>query len=126
MSLELAQKVVDDCGKRHLISDGVFTFARLHSDRLSLLINLFDLLSKLYQDKGLNKIYWLSTKDHNGNETKDHIHLGLFHDDPKLLIGALVPDKLFKLYEGKSHLLDKAPNYKTLAQTLPNYFYGEL
>jgi hypothetical protein len=126
MDINLVNKVISDFPNKSILSDGIFTLGELHKDRLSLYINLIDLLTVIYEAKGVRDIMWISTKDHLGNSTDGYIHLGLFPKDKNLLMGAKVPQELWDLYDNKAQILMEAPNYKSLVDTLPNYFYEKL
>lgn len=126
MDIKLLNKIIEDLPNKSIVSDGTFTLGELHKDRLSLYINLIDLLSVVYAAKGLNDIIWISLKDSEGKETEGYMHLGLFHSDPKLMMGAKVPLDLWDLFLSKSKILMSSPKYKPLVEVLPNYFYSNL
>lgn len=126
MQLSLLNTIIKDMPDKTGISDGLSTFGDLHRNLLSLYINFLDLLEVIYASRSVVDPYWISKKDHKGIEIQGYMHLGIFKSDEKLELGLLVPVGLWKNYEGKSKILDVAPNYKNLYESMPNYFYDSI
>jgi hypothetical protein len=126
MDINLVNQIILDFPNKGILSDGVFTFGQLHRDRLSLYINLIDLLSTLYEAKGVEEVLWISMKDHEGKSQDGYMHLGLFAGDKSLEMGALVPEEMWEIYNAKATIMQEAPKYIELVNALPNYFYEKL
>lgn len=126
MNLDLLNTIIKDMPDRNEISDGISTFGNLHKNLLSLYINFLDLLEVIYASRSVLDLYWISKKNHLGEEIKGLMHLGIFPTDAKLELGLLVPVELWKLYEAKAKILEEAPNYKNLYESMPNYFYDSI
>lgn len=126
MDINLVNTIIKDFPNKNILSDGTFTFGELHKDRLSLYVNLIDLLSTIYEVKGVKDTIWISMKDHLGETTDGFMHLGLFHKDKYLMLGTKVPYELWDSYDKRATILMEAPCYKPLVESLPNYFYDKL
>lgn len=126
MDIKLLNEIIKDIPNKSTISDGTFTLGELHKDRLSLYINWIDLLAVIYDAKGVPDIIWVAPKDSAGETTEGFFHLGLFAKDKNLVVGALVPMDLWESYQSRAKTLIQAPRYRSLVETLPNYFYERL
>lgn len=126
MQLSLLNTIINDMSDKDAISDGVSTFGNYRRNLVSLYVNFLDLLEAIYASRGVMEPYWISKKNALGEELQGFMHLGIFKADEKLELGLLVPVGLWKSYETKAKILDRAPAYKNLYESMPNYFYDSI